>query len=443
MQPTANQQTFTNQQLRQQACLALHSIAFEGRSANDILSNVHFEQGSDNGLFRVLVLGSCRYFIRLQEIANQLLQKPFKPKDRDLLCLIIIGLYQLEYSRVPDHAAISETVSVCQQLKKNWATKLVNGVLRNFGRQKAELLTKMDANWDTKFAMPDWLIGMLKPYYKGQMEALMEAINQQAPMTLRVNRQKIGRDQYLELLLEQGLSATVHPIATNALVLEHPVSVEQLPHFADGYVSVQDAAAQLAAAILSPAPNSTVLDACAAPGGKSCHLLELYDSIELTASDIDHERCQRISDNLLRLQLSAKVDCQDLTDSNFPDHHFDAILLDAPCSATGVIRRHPDIKVLRHASDIEQLVELQRQIIEHLWHKLKPGGRLLYATCSILPQENEQQIAAFLERHSDAELIPLSTQIQDLSHSKIGCQLIPGQLSMDGFYYALLEKANN
>ncbi|AUD79987.1 16S rRNA (cytosine(967)-C(5))-methyltransferase RsmB [Kangiella profundi] len=443
MSLTPNPQLFKGQQLRKQACLALHAIAFEGRSANDVLNSICFEQGSDNGLFRALVLGSCRYFIRLEAIANQLLQKPFKPKDSDLLCLIVLGLYQLEYSRVPDHAAISETVAVCQQLKKNWATNVVNGVLRNFIRQKADLLTKVDSNWDTKFALPDWLISILKPYYKGQMESLMSAINKQAPMTLRVNRQKIGRDRYLELLLEQGLAATTHPIAGNALVLEHPVSVEQLPHFADGFVSVQDAAAQLAAAILSPAQNSTVLDACAAPGGKTCHLLELYESIELTACDIDHERCQRISENLLRLQLRAKVDCQDLTDSNYSDEHFDAILLDAPCSATGVIRRHPDIKLLRKASDIDQLVELQQQILEHLWSKLKAGGRLLYATCSILPQENEQQIGQFLERHSNATLIPLAPEIQQLSHSKTGCQLIPGQLSMDGFYYALLEKATN
>lgn len=443
MSLTPNPQVFTGQQLRKQACLALHAIAFEGRSANDVLSSISFEQGSDNGFFRALVLGSCRYFIRLEALASQLLQKPFKPKDRDVLCLIILGLYQLEYSRVPDHAAISETVSVCQQLKKNWATNVVNGVLRNFIRQKADLLAKVDSNWDTKFSLPDWLISMLKPYYKGQMESLMSAINEQAPMTLRVNRQRVGRDRYLELLLEQGLAATAHPIASNALVLEHPVNVEELPHFADGYVSVQDAAAQLAAAILSPTPNSTVLDACAAPGGKTCHLLELYDSIELTACDIDHERCQRISENLLRLQLSAKVDCQDLTDSNYPDEHFDAILLDAPCSATGVIRRHPDIKLLRQASDIDQLVRLQQQILEHLWSKLKPGGRLLYATCSILAQENEQQISRFLDSCSDAKLLPLSTEIQQLSHSETGCQLIPGQLSMDGFYYALLQKADN
>lgn len=443
MSSTPNPQLFKGQQLRKQACLALHAIAFEGRSANDVLNSISFEQGSDNGLFRALVLGSCRYFIRLEAIANQLLQKPFKPKDSDLLCLIIVGLYQLEYSRIPDHAAISETVAVCQQLKKNWATNVVNGVLRNFIRQKADLLAKLDTNWDTKFAFPDWLISMLKPYYKGQMESLMSAINEQAPMTLRVNRQKIGRDRYLELLLEQGLSATSHPIAANALVLEHPVNVEQLPHFADGCVSVQDAAAQLAAAILSPAPNSNVLDACAAPGGKTCHLLELYESIELTACDIDHERCQRISENLLRLQLRARVDCQDLTDSNYADEHFDAILLDAPCSATGVIRRHPDIKLLRKASDIDQLVQLQQQILDHLWSKLKPGGRLLYATCSILPQENEQQISQFLERHSNGNLLSLAPEIQQLSHCKTGCQLTPGQLSMDGFYYALLEKATN
>lgn len=442
MHPTPHNKA-VNHQLRQQACQALVAIAFDGRSATDVLNAIQFEQSSDNSLFRALVLGSCRYFIRLEALANQLLQKPFKPKDRDLLCLIIIGLYQLQYSRVPDHAAISETVAVCQQLDKSWATKLVNGILRNFVRQKAELLEKSDTNWDTRFSMPDWFISLLKPYYKGQMEALMEVINQQAPMTLRVNRQKIGRDQYLELLLEQGLPASTHPIATSALVLGHPVNVEQLPHFADGYVSVQDAAAQLAASILAPKPNQQVLDACAAPGGKSCHLLELCDSIELIACDIDHERCQRISENLIRLQLAAKVDCQDLTNSNYPDDHFDAILLDAPCSATGVIRRHPDIKLLRQASDIDQLVQLQQQILQHLWNKLKPGGHLLYATCSILPQENEQQITQFLARQSDASLVPLNDEIQSLSHSKTGCQLIPGQLSMDGFYYALLEKAIN
>ncbi|NVK21701.1 MAG: 16S rRNA (cytosine(967)-C(5))-methyltransferase RsmB [Kangiellaceae bacterium] len=428
------------QDLRYQACLALQAIAFRGKSASDVLSRVEFENMADTSLFKSLVLGACRQFIRLEAASKQLLQKPFKAKDSDLACLIIIGLYQLEYSRIPDHAAISETVDTCQQLKKPWACKVVNAVLRNFVRQKATIFNKLDSNWDSKYSYPDWFINLLKPAYKGHVENILENGNQQAPMSLRVNLSKIERTEYLEKLAQQGIQASPHPIVASAIVLDQPASVHSLPLFAEGYVSVQDPAAQLAAWILQPQAGMKILDACAAPGGKSAHLLEMTGNVDLIAADIDSKRLERVEQNLERLQLRASIVCQDMADSDFVDNSFDQILLDAPCSATGVIRRHPDIKLLRRAEDIDNLVQLQQQILEHLWSKLKVGGQLLYATCSILSQENSQQIEGFLACHKDAKLLDLPPAIQELSHNPIGCQLLPGQLQMDGFYYALLQK---
>ncbi|GAA4360534.1 16S rRNA (cytosine(967)-C(5))-methyltransferase RsmB [Kangiella marina] len=435
---------FNAQKIRSQAAQSLHTIAFEGQSSSDVLANIEFENPSDTSLYKAIVLGSCRYFERLDALSHLLLRKPFKPKDRDLLCLLIVGLYQLEYSRVPDHAAISETVDGCRQLKKEWATKLLNGVLRSYLRQKEALAQQLDHHWDTKFSFPEWLIKRIKPHYKGQVEQILEQSNQQAPMSLRINRMKTSRADFCRSLDEVGLGYSEHPLVSSAVVLDQAVPVLSLPGFEQGMCSVQDVAAQLAAQLLAPKPDQKVLDACAAPGGKSAHLLEFTDNrIQLDAVDIDPIRCFRIQENLERLELSATIHDSDVTRflHNQTDH-YDAILLDVPCSATGVIRRHPDIKLLRRDSDIAELQQIQNEILDAAWTALKPGGKLLYATCSILFEENEQQITAFLDRTHSANLVDLPEALVAISHAQLGCQIIPGTGSMDGFYYALLQKSS-
>ena len=438
----------SNLPLRKAATLALHAIAYNGKSANEVLESYQFDSQADQSLFKSLVLGCCRYYLRLQAAAHLLLQKPFKNKDKDLECLIIVGLYQLEYSRIPDHAAIAETVETTNHLKKSWATNLVNAVLRNFLRDKEKILTQLDNNWDTRFASPEWLINTIKPFYKGQVDKILEASNQQAPMILRVNSSRTSRDDYLVLLEQAGIQALAHPLVESAVVLEQAVNVHLLPHFDAGWVSVQDAAAQLAAWLLAPQANTKILDACSAPGGKAAHLLEMrQNDIELFAVDIDQKRCQRISENFKRLELKATIECCDaltfLEQASKQDESqlFDHILLDVPCSATGVIRRHPDIKLLRRCEDIEPLVMIQSQLLQSAWSALKSGGTLLYATCSILQQENSLQIEQFLAHHQDATLVSLPPALEALSSVDIGCQILPDQLQMDGFYYAKLKKS--
>jgi len=268
--------------IRSQAAKSLELIAFEGHSSTDVLASIEFENPSDTSLYKALVLGSCRYFVRLESLSKQLLRKGFKNKDQDLLCLLIIGLYQLEYSRVPDHAALSETVDACRQLKKEWATKLFNGVLRNYSRQKDELNQKLDNDWNTKFSFPEWLIKRIKPHYKGQVEQILEQSNQQAPMSLRVNLMKTNRDAFCQQLDEVGLGYEKHPLVESAVVLDQAIPVQSIPGFEQGMCSVQDVAAQLAAQLLlrdiQSQKDLQVLDACAAPGGKSAHLLEYSDN---------------------------------------------------------------------------------------------------------------------------------------------------------------------
>ncbi|RDX37017.1 16S rRNA (cytosine(967)-C(5))-methyltransferase RsmB [Kangiella sp. HD9-110m-PIT-SAG07] len=430
-------------QIRSQAAKSLELIAFEGQSAGEILNHIEFENPSDTSLFKAIVLGSCRYFVRLEALTLLLLKKKFKPKDHDLLCLLIVGLYQLdEYSRVPDHAAISETVDACRALKKDWATKLLNGVLRNFLRQKDALNQKLDRDWDTKFSFPEWLIKRIKPHYKGQVEQILEQSNLQAPMSLRVNLMKTTRDQFCHQLDEVGLGYSKHTFVDSAVVLEQAIPVQSIPGFSEGHCSVQDVAAQVAAQLLAPSKDQKVLDACAAPGGKTAHLLELtHNNIELDAVDIDPQRCIRIQENMGRLALGANIEAEDaLSFMQAKTEHYDAILLDVPCSATGVIRRHPDIKLLRRDADIDELCIIQQQLLTAAWKALRPGGKLLYATCSILFEENSAQIADFISNTKNAKLASLPPELTAISQSDIGCQILPGTDSMDGFYYSLLQK---
>ncbi len=398
----------------------------------------------DRALLQELCYGVCRWYPRLDALLGTLLQKKLKAKDTDVRCLMLLGLYQLIYMRVPDHAAVSATVAVTGKLKKPWAKGLVNAVLRNAQRKQDELQQVLDADPASRWAHPEWLLCRLQAAYPQQWQQILNANNQHPPMCLRVNHARVACSDYQQQLAQAGIDATVTPYSEDGLMLARAVDVESLPGFADGHVSVQDSAAQLAAELLAAQAGDYVLDACAAPGGKTAHVLERQTGLAgMVALDIDANRLVRVSENLERLQLSAEVLVGDAAtpDPWWNGRQFDRIMLDAPCSATGVIRRHPDIKLLRRDSDIEPLVELQGQVLKALWPLLKPGGMLLYVTCSVLPQENVKQLARFCAGQADASELPIEAQwgVQQ----PIGRQILPGQNGMDGFYYARLKKDND
>ncbi|EDP99577.1 16S rRNA (cytosine(967)-C(5))-methyltransferase RsmB [Shewanella benthica] len=394
----------------------------------------HLESGKDKALLAELSYGVMRHLPQLDKLVSDCMSKPLKGKQRIVHQLLLIGCYQLYFTRIPSHAAISETAEACRQLKFEGLVKVVNGVLRNIQRQEKPLPTDNDT---LAFNTPAWIVKRLKAAYPENWQEVIEQSHQRPPMWLRNNKQSQTRDEYLAALAEIDIPASAGK-SSDAILLESPRDVAQLPGFEQGAASVQDGAAQWAATLLAPKDGELILDACAAPGGKTCHLLELAN-IELVAVDFDEKRLERVQQNLDRLSLKAKLvhgDAADI-DSWWQGDKFDRILLDAPCSATGVIRRHPDIKWLRKQTDIDELASLQSKILDHCWQWLKPGGTLLYATCSILPQENEQQIRSFLARADDATLFPISEQPNP---DDIGWQITPGTENMDGFYYARLVK---
>lgn len=423
--------------IRALAAKAIFDVLERGVSLSVALPNQQqfLRDGKDKALLAEICYGVMRSLPQLDKLVSGYMQKPLKGKQRVIHQLLLVGAYQLYFTRVPAHAAISETAEGCRALGFESLVKVVNGVLRNIQRQ----VPPLDESNDTlKYNFPAWIIRRLKDAYPETWEHIIEASHQRPPMWLRNNRRHQSRDVYLQALADADISA-VAGTGEDAICLEFATDVARLPHFADGASSVQDGAAQWAASLLAPQNGELVLDACAAPGGKSCHLLELAD-IELVAVDFDEKRLERVSQNLERLKLNAKVihgDAGDIS-SWWQGDKFDRILLDAPCSATGVIRRHPDIKWLRQNNDIAELAKLQQQILDNCWQWLKPGGTLLYATCSILPEENREQIKAFLERTTDATLEALPNQA---SNNDIGWQILPGQDDMDGFYYARLKKA--
>jgi len=426
------------------ACAArvLVQVLRQGRSLAAVLApGLANLRSSERPLGQELCYGTLRWYPRLAAIADSLLSRSLKDKDADVHCLILLGLYQLLHTRVPDHAALAETVAGAQGLGKPWAKGLVNAVLRRFQRERAAVLAGVDGSEATACAHPDWLLGLLKAAWPGQWQAIVAANNARPPMTLRVNARRVSRAAYLEQLAERELHAWAAPHTTHGVGLEAPVDVERLPGFADGLVSVQDGAAQLAAPLLGLAPGQRVLDACAAPGGKTSHILELQPALsELVALDADEQRLARVRENLARLGLEAQLVRGDAgAPADWWDGAlFDRILFDAPCSATGVIRRHPDIKVLRRQRDIAELAQAQRRMLGALWPLLKPGGILLYATCSVLPQENEQLISEFLAACHDARELPIEAAWG--RRVSVGRQILPGEDGMDGFYYACLHK---
>ena len=423
--------------IRALAAKAIFAVLEQGISLSVALpkQQQQLQNGKDKALLAELCYGIMRHLPQIDKCVSDCLNKPFKGKQRIVHQLLLVGCYQLYFTRIPEHAAISETAEACRQLKFEGLVKVVNGVLRNIQRSKAELSS---ANPVLEFNTPNWIIKRLQQAYPNDWQNIIEQSHQRPPMWLRNNRQQQTREQYLAQLADADIPAQAGDGA-NAILLEKATDVMQLPNFEQGAVSVQDAAAQWAAELLNAQDGEFILDACAAPGGKTCHILESANA-DVTAVDFDEQRLKRVSENLERLSLNANVIHGDA--ANIPSwwqgEKFDRILLDAPCSATGVIRRHPDIKWLRKEADIDELAKLQQKILDHCWQWLKPGGTLIYATCSILPLENAQQVEAFLARTADATLLPIEQQNE---HSKIGWQILPGQQNMDGFYYARLQKA--
>jgi 16S rRNA (cytosine967-C5)-methyltransferase len=443
----------------------LYSVIYQGESLSPLLVD---NKAAADPLVRDLCFGSLRWHKRLSAVLNGLMPKPLKNKDKDVECLLHIGLYQIIYQQTPNHAAVNETVSALKSLKKSWAKKLVNAVLRNFLRRKDELLKKIDKNDAVRYAFPEWLIGKIKKAWPNDWQQIVSASNQRAPMVLRVNLLHQTQDDYCKKLNKCAIRATASTVCHSAIILDKPVNVHELPDFAKGEVSIQDTAAQLATELLDLKPNMLVLDACAAPGGKTGHILEHCQPLNVIAIDNNALRMQRVAENMQRifpLLNTQLVDAgnQDVklakivnnfanknsnitllvtdaanTEQWADDLLFERILLDAPCSATGVIRRHPDIKCLRRANDIKGLQQQQQQLLAGLWAKLKPEGKLLYATCSILPDENEKQMEAFVAQTEDAIIQNIEA---DWGRALCyGRQIFPNESAMDGFYYSLIKK---
>ena len=428
--------------LRLASANILSRVIKEGQSLTAALDYAlaTVEDKKEGAFIQALCYGVIRQYHRLDYILQQLLPKPLRNKDHDIKMLLLIGLYQLKYMRVKPHAAVSETVSAAK--KKSWAKSLINGVLRRYTREQSELEQKADDNTYASISHPEWLVAKITTDWGlEQANVLFIENNKQPPMALRVNLAKITREAYLDLLSEASIKAFPVLCCSAGLILEQAVGVEKLPKFKEGYVSVQDTAAQLAAELLDAQPNHTVLDLCAAPGGKTAAILEREPAVEsVLAVDIDETRLIRVKENLQRLNLRADVVMGDATDSSEwgKGQQFDRILVDVPCSALGVIRRHPDIKVLRRESDIDALQALQQKILQTAWALLKPEGVLLYATCSVLKQENEAQLEFFLKENTDA--VELLIEADWGVKQKVGRQILTGDQQMDGFYYAKLVK---
>ncbi len=393
------------------------------------------QSNRDKAFVQMLVYGVLRWYWRLNVMLDGLMQKPLKTKDDDVRLILLMTMFQLMDTRVPDYAAVNAAVDLVKKQKKNWASGMTNGVLRNFIRQQQTLESSLQNNEQAHYAHPQWIISRLKQDWPEQWQSILEANNQHPPMVLRINRQKISVEAYL-----QQLTVAADIIAPDAIRLAQACDVTELPGFSDGWFSVQDSGAQLAAPLMQLQAGQRVLDCCAAPGGKTAHMLELEPGIEMTAMDVSEQRLSRVKENLQRLGLHASLLCSDaLTPANWWDGKtYDHILLDVPCSASGVIRRHPDIKLLRQSDDIVRLADTQQAILEHIWPLLAAGGQLLYVTCSVFKDENENRIAAFLDATRDAMEINIDA---DWGISRPhGRQILPGQNNMDGFYYALLRK---
>ena len=415
------------------------AVVIEGRSLSQVAPTALREipNERDRAFVQACTFGVLRHYFTLKARLATLMPKPLRRKDADLEALLLVGLFQIQHMGVATHAAVSATVDGARELNKDWACRLVNGVLRAALRNPPNAADACQSLSE----FPQWMIEQVRHDWPAAWRTVLEHSNTQAPLTLRVNRQRSSVASYAPLLDQMEITYTAGRHANGALRLSTPTVVTRLPHFNDGYVSVQDEAAQLAAELIAPTAGERVLDACAAPGGKTAHLLELGGAaLSLLAIDNSEARLLRVRENLTRLALDCKVVHADAGNpaSWWDGQAFDKILLDAPCSALGVMRRHPDIRLRRTAADVTQSSREQRRLLHALWPLLAIGGRLLYATCSILHCENDASIDTLLEQYDDAQVLPLPVTAGRLTRH--GRQILPGDDDMDGFYYCLLTK---
>lgn len=427
--------------VRAAAAQVVHNILRGQGSLSSLLPAIqHQVNEQDRPLLQELCFGTCRYHPQLSAYIECLVDKPLRVKDGDIQALLLLGLYQLLHTRIPDHAALGETVEVTKFLKKPWATKLVNGVLRQFQRDKSKLDELLARNQAFSSNHPAWLEGMLRKSWPEHIDEIIEANNTHPPFTLRLNTKKISRDEYLNQLQDVGIDALATQYSPYGITLANACDPRKLLLFAEGAISVQDEAAQLSGDLLELKSGMRVLDACSAPGGKTGHMLELEPSLHVIALDSEPRRLERVRENLTRLNVNANIIVGDASEPSswWDGELFDRILIDAPCSATGIIRRHPDIKVLRTPEEIMKLAELQTKILTALWPLLRPGGVLLYATCSVMPKENTQVIEAFIKNRINVACDVLGTAWGVAQ--PCGKQLLPSALGHDGFYYARLRK---
>ncbi len=419
-------------------------ISFDGRSADDALSP--FDTAKDRSAIRAVTLGTARWYLRVTAVLDLLLERPEKLSP-EIRALLATALHQIAYSRNALHATVDAAVDATRVLGQERASGLVNGVLRRFAREQEALLSRVDESLAVRTAHPQWLVDAIQAAWPARAESVLNANNGHPPMVLRVDLSRTSVGDFIAELAKAGIDAKPIPWAPSAIELAVAVSVNELPGFAAGRVSVQDAAAQLAAPLLDAKPGMRVLDACAAPGGKTGHLLEHTPGLaEVVAVDIEERRFGRVRENLERLGRTATLVAADVRRPGdwWDGRPFDRILVDAPCSSTGVIRRHPDIKLLRRPADIGALAATQRAILEACFRMLAQGGRLIYATCSVLPPENEGVLAGFLATgRRDVAVVPatLAAQVPGAELTEHGVQLLPGaEAGTDGFHYACVEK---
>ncbi len=427
--------------IRQIACEALSEVTQNQQSLSTVIPKYfEFIAEKDQSLFQELLFGCCRWYFYLDKQCQSYLKKPLHRNEFNARNLLVLGAYQLQFMRIPAHAAINETVAAADTdaLQSSNFKNLINAVLRNISRNQEEQAELPSTATSESF--PLWMREKLQHNWPDYADDIIRESNARPPMTLRVNVQKNSRDDYLKLLNDAEIESSASEFSSRGITLSQPQDVKTLPGFADGCISVQDEAAQLCTDLLDLKPNLRVLDACAAPGGKTCAILEQEPSIDVHALDHDKKRLQRVEENLSRLELEATIHHApaEQTEQWWDQTLFDRILLDAPCSATGVIRRHPDIKLLRKQEDLKNLADLQLQLLKSLWPCLKEGGILLYATCSIFPQENSRVIERFLKQQPDAKLNKIDATWG--IDTGFGQQLFPQNFGHDGFFYAQLTK---
>ena len=433
----------TSQEPRAVAAQIVKQVTRDQRSLDPVLEEHFKKNNKDSALIHELAAGTLRWWWRLTAQADELLDKPLKSKDFDLYCLIVTGLYQLQFTRIPDHAAVSQTVSASKLIGKQWSSRLVNALMRRFIRERDVFTERFKYDPSFVYSHPDWIIEKLKSDWPDDWDKILKANNEQQNLTIRVNNQKTTVDQVCQSLQEQQIKFSKTQDSPVGVRILDKTKIWQSELWRGGLVCVQDESAQLTTYMTKLEPGMRVLDACAAPGGKTCHLLERQPELKLLALEVEPARVGKLKQNLNRLNLDCETKVADAGDpqSWWDGRQFDLILIDAPCSGSGVINKHPDIKHLRRVTDIEQNVQTQRRLLDKLWPVLKAGGQLLYCTCSVFRQENDQQAQWFINKYANAKEIALDDRFG--RKMPFGRQRLPSDYESDGFYYAGFSKTTN